>query len=72
MASEMQQLREQGKQKAIWLNCDPVTLVAAAREQLYTDQGEEASVSPIEEVLTRFEHQTRAVIGTGSFTSSPS
>lgn len=67
MASEMAELRQQGKQKAIWLNCDPVTLVAAAREQLYTEQGEEASVSPIEEVLTRFEHQTRAVIGSGSF-----
>jgi hypothetical protein len=79
---DMNTIRQQRKQRQAWAESDPVSLVAAAKQALYTElpngqQGEKATLpvsvsAPLEEIITRFEQQTRASLGTASFTMSQS
>lgn len=73
MASTMQQIQQEQKERQQWASLDPVTLVVAARNSLYTEiqhgSGNPLPVSvaaPLEELITRFEQQTRASLGTSS------
>lgn len=67
----MAHMEDLHQEKALWLSCDPVTLVTAARDALYqqVDGEDTPAAGPIEEVISRFEQQTRAAIGRASFTS---
>lgn len=58
------QLQRSQKDKQQWIQCDPITLVAAARDELYKSGSvDQPATSAVEEVLSRFEHQTRATVG---------
>lgn len=61
-------MQELHQEKQLWLSCDPVTLVTAARDALYAQvEDETPAAGPIEEVISRFEQQTRAGIGRAAF-----
>lgn len=59
------QLQEQAQHKQKWGACDPITLVASVRQGVYSDSAKLDAdlLSGIEEVLSRFDQQTRATIG---------
>lgn len=71
MAQTRSKVRQQQQQKQVVREADPLTLLALAREELYTDvpKANRGSLHAIEEVITRMETQTRAIAGTavGSF-----
>lgn len=65
---EAQKHQEQTQQ---WAGCDPFTLVSAAKQTLYKEVAPQAggnsseTLGPLEEIISRFEQQTRASLGTG-------
>lgn len=56
-----------------WAACDPFTLVAAARDSLHgqvKSQVQDPQVTmPLEELISRFDQQTRASLGAGLYTT---
>jgi hypothetical protein len=70
-SQSVQQIQQEQTERQQWAGLDPVTLVAAARKSLYSQipsgNGGDLPVSvsaPLEELITRFEQQTRASLGT--------
>lgn len=66
---DVKELTRQQTEKQQWHACDPVTLVAIAREKLYEVTQDMEDLAPIEEVLARFEQQSRATIGGAQFST---
>lgn len=65
---EPQEYERQAGERQAWAGCDPVTLIAAARDGLHEVGGASSSqqtkaLHPLEEVISRFEAQTRAGFG---------
>lgn len=65
----IEKIQQKSKEKQVWAGMDPVTLVSAAREGLYdlTPEQRQTLEGPIEEVLNRFDQQTRAALGHSQF-----
>lgn len=67
---EFNQAKARTKQAKQWAQSDPITLVSAAKHTLYSEIGNGGSspspdqLAPLEEVLSRFEQQCRAISGT--------
>lgn len=76
----MDEIRQLQQAKQPWVECDPVTLVTAARQAVYGgvlqqtsqpgQQQQQDVIGPLEEVITRFEQQTRASLGASFVESS--
>lgn len=64
----IQEAQAQRQQRQEWAGCDPFTLVSAAKHTLYSSdvqgqQGSSEALAPLEEIISRFEQQTRASLG---------
>jgi hypothetical protein len=59
-----------------WAGCDPLALVEATRDALNEIQGDlpdhrvDEVAGPLEEIVTRFEMQSRAALGSVTFASA--
>jgi hypothetical protein len=66
-AMDISEAKKQQQQTSEWAACDPFTLVSAARSTLYGEvqpqHSSGATLKPLEEIISRFEQQTRASLG---------
>lgn len=61
------QIEQQSQERAQIASCDPLTVIAQAKQGLYKEGG--GSPNPwLEEVVTRFEAQQRAALGSNAST----
>jgi hypothetical protein len=69
---DLQKFIGQSSEKAQWTALHPMALVAAAREAVYSEipqsqRSQPNVIGPLEEVISRFEQQTRVALGSGSY-----
>lgn len=72
--NDVEKFRQKAESHAQWSECDPMTVIAAARTKLYElpESQREQIEGPIVDALSRLESVSRAALGTGSFVQSES